>query len=91
MKYEGSSISSWNSVFFLYNSRFLFFIFVQCKPFSVECNSRSVNTYGFCSYFLFENLYPKAKMESQNIEFRAVIKFLTKEGAKALRNPLAHD
>ena len=39
--------------------------------------------YIFCSYFLFENLYPKAKMESQNIEFRAVIKFLTKEGAKA--------
>ena len=46
-------------------------------------NSRSVNTYIFCSYFLFENLYPKAKIESQYIEFRAVIKFLTKEGAKA--------
>ena len=47
-------------------------------------NSRSVNTYIFWSYFLFENLYPLVKkMESQNIEFRAVIKFLTKEGAKA--------
>ena len=29
-------------------------------------------------------------MESQNIEFRAVIKFLTKEGAKAKKNPSAH-
>ena len=40
---------------FLYNSRFLF---LQCKPLSVDDNSRSVNTYVFCSYFLFENLYP---------------------------------
>ena len=35
------------------------------------------------SYFLFENLYPLAKMESQNIELRAVLMFLTKEGANA--------
>ena len=35
------------------------------------------------SYFLFENLYPLAKMESQNIELRAVLMFLNKEGANA--------
>ena len=76
---------------FLYNSRFLFSFLCSVNLCQLNDNSRSVNTYIFCSYYLFENLYPQAKMESQNIEFRAVIKFLTKEGAKAkeIHRPMA--
>ena len=40
-------------------------------------------THTVCSYFLFKTLYSYAKMESQNIEFRAVIKYPTKEDANA--------
>ena len=43
---------------------------------------QSLHTF-FYSYFLFESLYTKAKKETQNIEFRVVIKILTKEGANA--------
>ena len=68
---------------FLYNSRFLFSFLCSVYLCQLNDNSCSVNMCIFCSYFLFENLYPQAKMESQNIEFRAVIKFRTKEGAKA--------
>ena len=47
-------------------------------------NSYLVNAYIYCSYFFFENLYPyKAKMESQIIEFRVGVKFLTNEGTNA--------
>ena len=43
---------------FLYNSRFFFSFLCSVKLCQLNDNSRSVNTYIFCSYFLFENLYP---------------------------------
>ena len=48
-------------------------------------DNRRQSTHIFLSYFLFENLYPSTKMESQTIEFRAVIKFLTMEDVDAKR------
>ena len=43
---------------FLYNSRFLFSFLCSVNLYQLNDNSRSVNTYIFCSFFLFENLYP---------------------------------
>ena len=43
---------------FLYNSRFLFSFLCIVNVCHLNDNSRSVNTYIFCSHFLFENLYP---------------------------------
>ena len=43
---------------FLYNSRFLFSFLCSVNLCQLNDNSRSVNRYIFCSYFLFENLYP---------------------------------
>ena len=43
---------------FLYNSRFLFSYLCSVNLCQLNGNSRSVNTYIFRSYFLFENLYP---------------------------------
>ena len=42
---------------FLHNSRFLFSFLCSVNLCQLNDNSCSVNTYIFCSYFLFENLY----------------------------------
>ena len=60
---------------FLYNSRFLSSFLCSVKLCQCNDNSRLVKILLLLPFVW--KLYPEAKMESQNVEFRAVIKFLT--------------
>ena len=50
---------------FVYNSKFLLSYLCRRNLCQSNDNSHGINPYLFCFYFLLENLYPQAKMESQ--------------------------
>ena len=75
---------------FLDSSRFIS-IYVQYKPCHLNDNSHSVKMNIFAHTFCLKTYTHKQKF-SQNIEFRADIKFLSKEGANAkeIHQPMAY-
>ena len=76
---KSSSRSFWFSTglsVFVYTIQDFFSRLCSVSLYQLNDYSRLVNTYIFRSHFLFENLYLLATMESHNIKFKAVIKFL---------------